>query len=84
MFKMFPFHAKYKIIRLDEIKTLTVKKYNKNRSFHGWGLGMSWKGKYKSYTVNGYQGVEIVLKDEKKIFLGTQKPELLVESLNIK
>jgi hypothetical protein len=83
MFKMFPFHWKYKKIKLDEINNVTVKEYNKDRLFHGWGLGISWSRKYKSYTVKGYNGVEISLNDGKKLFIGTQQPETFVESLNI-
>lgn len=83
MFKMFPFHLKYKKIRLDEIKNATIKEYNTDRSFHGWGLGITWNRKYKSYTVKGYKGVEISLKDGMKIFIGTQRPEDLIENLNI-
>jgi hypothetical protein len=83
MFKMFPFHWTYRIIKLDEIKSATFKEYNINRTFHGWGLGISWNRKYKSYTVTGYKGVEISLKDGKKIFIGTQQPETIIKSLNI-
>lgn len=83
MFKMFPFHWSYRKIKLDEIKNVTVKEYNTDRSFHGWGLGISWNRKYKSYTVKGYKGLEISLKDGMKIFIGTQRPENLIENLNI-
>ena len=83
MLRMFPFHWKYKKIKLDEIKNATTKEYNKDRSFHGWGLGISCSKKYKSYTVKGYKGVEISMQDGQRIFIGTQRPETFIESLNI-
>jgi len=46
-------------------------------------LGISWSGKYKSHTVKGYNGVEILLKNGKEIFIGTQQPETLIENLKI-
>jgi hypothetical protein len=77
-FKMFPFHWKYKKIKLAEINNAAVIEYNKDRSFHGWGLGVSWGGKYKSYTVRGYKGVEISLKDGNKLFIGSAKAEEII------
>lgn len=82
-FKMFPFHWNYQKIKLDEIKNVSAKKYNIDRSFHGWGFGISSNRKHKSYTVKGYEGIEISLNDGKKIFIGTQQPESLIESLKI-
>jgi hypothetical protein len=78
MFKMFPFHWKYKKIKLEEISNATVKEYNKDRLFYGWGLRVSWCGKYKSYTVRGYKGVEILLKDGNKLFIGSAKAEKII------
>lgn len=82
MFRLFPFHWKYKKIKLNEISQVTAMEYNKDRSFHGWGLGITWSRKYKSYTVKGYKGVEISLTNGNKIFIGTQQPETLIENLN--
>ena len=83
MFKMFPFHWHFRKIKLNEISNATVKEYNTDRTFHGWGMGIQWNKNYRSYTVNGYKGVEISLKKGKEIFIGTQQPESLIESLNI-
>lgn len=83
-FKMFPFHWHFRKIRLNEISNATVKEYNTDRTFHGWGMGIPWNKNYQSYTVKGYKGVEISLSNGKQIFIGTQQPESLIESLNIK
>lgn len=83
-FKMFPFHWHYRKIRLNQVVAATIKEYNTDRAFHGWGMGFSWSRKHKSYTVKGYKGVTISLKDGNEIFIGTQQPESLIESLNIK
>ena len=81
MFKMFPFHLHYRKIRLTEIVDATIKEYNTDRSFHGWGMGFSWNRKYKSYTVKGYTGVEISLTDGKKIFIGSSKVDEMYQQL---
>jgi hypothetical protein len=81
---MVPFHWHFRKIRLNEISNATVKEYNTDRAFHGWGMGIPWNKNYKSYTVKGYKGVEISLSNGKKTFIGTQQPESLIASLNIK
>ncbi len=83
MFKMFPFHWSYRKIKLEEISNATVKEYNTDRTFHGWGMGIPWNRNYKSYTIKGYKAVEISLKNGKKIFIGTQRPEDLIANLKI-
>lgn len=82
MFRLFPFQRNYREIKLDEIRHAKIKEYNTHRSFSGWGLGMSWSKNYKSYTIKGYKGVMISLKNGNKIFLGTQQPEALIKYLN--
>ena len=81
MFKMFPFYWQYRKIRLNEISNATVKEYNTDRTFHGWGMGIPLNKNYKSCTVKGYKGVEISLNDGKKIFIGSSKADEMHQQL---
>ena len=58
------------------IQTIEMHPYNKDRSFHGWGLGISFSKKVKSYTVSGYEGIEILLTDGTQIFIGARRPDI--------
>jgi hypothetical protein len=74
MFKIFPFHRYYKKIKLNEIEYATIKEYNTDRSFHGWGIGIPWNKNYKSYTIKGYKGIEFLLINGNRIFIGSKNP----------
>jgi hypothetical protein len=39
-YQYFPVHLKFKKISFSMIKSVETQTYNKDRSFHGWGLGI--------------------------------------------
>ncbi len=49
--------------------------------YGGWGIRWS-PGKGSAYNVSGNQGVQLVLQDEKKLLIGSQKAEELAEAIN--
>ncbi|HUZ60488.1 MAG TPA: hypothetical protein VMU83_17085 [Hanamia sp.] len=80
--RMYPFHLRYKKIRPNHVKSVFCKEYNKNRMFQGWGLGISFNGKYRSYTIKGYKGIELNLKSGKTVFICSTKSEELFSTIN--
>lgn len=77
-YQFFPFHLKLKTINWNEINTIEVKKYDPISEYGGWGLkgSMPWKKiKKRAYTVSGYVGIYIELKNKNSILIGTKEQE---------
>ena len=75
-----PFFSKEKIITLDTVKSLEVRKYNPIMEFGGWGVRYGLKG--KAYNVKGNMGLQLYFKDGKRLLIGTQKPEQVRWAIN--
>lgn len=77
-YKFFPFHWSFKIIKWDEINNAYVRIYDPIGEYGGWGLrgGILWnKAKGKAINVSGDIGIQLLLKNGKKLLIGTQKKE---------
>jgi hypothetical protein len=57
-----------------------VRKYKPLAEFGGWGLRFGVSG--KAYNISGNKGLQLELTNNKKLLIGTQKPEELSEALN--
>lgn len=86
--RYFPFHRRYKFFAWDDIQEAYIRKYKPVKEYGGWGLRRhkSFEVKFKSgkdiaYNVSGNMGLQLVLKNGKKILIGTRKPELVQEAL---
>lgn len=71
--KFFPFHRKFKIYLYNQIKSYEVRKYKPIREYGGWGIRYGFGG--MAYNVYGNKGIQLILKSNKKILIGTQKPD---------
>ncbi len=84
-YKFFPFHLKYRTKAWSEIEAIYVRKYEPILEYGGWGLkGVAlWnKKKGNAYNVSGNIGVQLILKNKKKILIGTQKESEVVNTIN--
>ncbi|MDD7914376.1 hypothetical protein [Polaribacter ponticola] len=75
-YQFFPFHFSLKTILWSEIKSAKVRTYDPIGEFGGWGLkgGAFWNsGKGKAINVSGDIGIQLELKNNKKLLIGTQK-----------
>ena len=80
-FRYFPFWAK--IIPLSEISSCEMRRFRPLRDYGGWGLkGTPWAG--MSYTVRGNKGAQLVLKNGKRILIGSQRAEELAAAIKEK
>lgn len=68
-----PFQAGYKKILWKDIKQVYLRKYNAVSEYMGWGIRTGPMG--KAYIVAGDIGIQIVLKNNYKILIGTQQSE---------
>jgi hypothetical protein len=90
-FRMFPFHLTIQFKPWEQISEAVVIKYNPIRTFDGWGirfkiLNIGGHGIYygltsKSFTIAGNKVLSLTLFNNRKIYIGTQRPEDLSEFL---
>jgi hypothetical protein len=76
-YQFFPFHLSYKTITWQEINKAHIRKYDAISEYGGWGLkgGALWNKKNgKAINVKGDLGIQLELKNNKKLLIGTQKP----------
>jgi hypothetical protein len=78
--RFFPFHRKFKIFHYNEIESYTAREYKPIREYGGWGIRYVIGG--IAYNVYGNKGLQLVLKNKKKILVGTQKPEEFYQAIN--
>lgn len=77
--RFFPFHLKKKFFSWDEIAKAEVREYSPLLEYGGWGIRRGKSG--VAYNVKGNMGLLLVLKNGKKILIGTQKAEELKQIL---
>jgi len=79
--KFIPFMVKAKEINWDDVVYAEVKKYDPLFQYGGWGYRKGWKRKKMALNVYGNTGLELHLKDDTKLMIGTQKKESLISYL---
>lgn len=79
--RFFPFQITFRYYPWRNIKKAYVRKYSPLTEYGGWGIRQGLFGKGKAYNVKGNQGLQIILNDEKKVLIGTQKFEEMGEFL---
>ncbi len=73
--KFFPFHMSFRHYPWDQIHKSYVRKYNPILEYGGWGLrGL---GKNRALNVSGNQGLQLELEGNKRLLIGTRKPDEL-------
>lgn len=80
-FRYFPFHFSCKKINLSEIEKYEIKQFSPINDYGGWGIRKSMLRKETAYIVSGTKGILFSYKSGKKVLVGTQKPEELLEVL---
>lgn len=67
-----PFRLKLKHIAWEEIESICVREYSPLKEYGGWGMRYTFRNG-RAYNVSGNKGIQLVLKNGKKILIGTQK-----------
>jgi len=73
-------HLKEKRFKWDEIESAYVRKYNAIKEYGGWGI-KGWGFGNIAYNVSGNMGLELELKNGKRVLIGTNKPEKMNQYL---
>lgn len=79
--RFFPFHLSYKKYAWDEIEACFVRQYNPIAEYGGWGIRLGLFGKGRAFNVSGNKGIQLVFKNDKKLLIGTSKPEEASEAI---
>ncbi|NKI33450.1 hypothetical protein [Croceivirga thetidis] len=74
-YKFFPFHFTEKSISWYDVEKCHVRKYQPITEYGGWGIKFMPGGGGRVYSTKGNMGVQLELKNGKKVLFGTQKPE---------
>ncbi|WP_026778144.1 hypothetical protein [Polaribacter sp. Hel_I_88] len=75
-YQFYPFHLSVKTISWSEVSKAGVRTYLPISEFGGWGLRGGFffnKGKGKAVNISGDIGIQLILKNGKKLLIGTQK-----------
>jgi hypothetical protein len=77
--RFFPFHRKFKIFRYAEIESYAAREYKPIREYGGWGIRYGLGG--MAYNVSGNKGVQLIMKNKKKVLIGSQKSYELYKAI---
>lgn len=84
-YRFVPFHGPFRFLSWDNQKECYVRKYSPILEYGGWGLRLGMYGKGTAFNVSGNMGLQLKLSNNKKILLGTRRPDeitLLLRKIN--
>ncbi len=82
-YQFFPFHLSLKLITWSEISKATVRTYDPISEYGGWGLKGRFRRKSgRAINIRGNVGIQLELKNGKKLLIGTQKENEVKRVLN--
>ena len=77
--RFFPFHIRYKEFTAEDLTECCARTYRPILEYGGWGIKFGKKG--KAYNVKGNKGVQLTLKNQKRLLIGSQKPDELARAI---
>jgi len=80
--RFFPVHLKFKHYSWDTLTKSFVRQYSPLIEYGGWGLRLGLFGKGTAFNVSGDKGLQLEFTNNKKLLIGTNKPDELTETLN--
>lgn len=78
-----PFHFHYKSFLFKDIVDYSSITYNSLARFGGWGIRINFDGE-TAYNMSGDKGIELKLRGNKTIVVGSQDPDQLIKALDSK
>ena len=79
--RFFPIHIAYKKYEWNTINKSFVREYNAIGEYGGWGIRYGIFGNGNALNVSGNKGLQLVFANDKKLLIGTNKPQELTEAL---
>jgi len=82
-YQYLPFYFSCRFLPWNSISKCYVRNYDAIFEYGGWGLKFSFrKSKGKSFTVKGDVGLQLELRNGKKILIGTQKKDEIQRTID--
>ncbi|MHB0971136.1 MAG: DUF6141 family protein [Thermoanaerobaculia bacterium] len=74
-----PFHVRGRVFAMDDIVTAEAREYRPILEYGGWGIRYGLSG--MAYNVSGNRGVQLSLRDGRRVLIGSQRAEELEASI---
>lgn len=78
-FRFHPVQRRDRHIRFDDIERCEALTYRPIRDFRGWGIRFGRLG--RAYNVSGNRGAYLTMKSGRRLLIGSQKTDTLVEAI---
>ncbi|MBC7246268.1 MAG: hypothetical protein H5T73_00610 [Actinobacteria bacterium] len=78
-YRYHPFHLRFHRIGVEEIEEAEARTYRPVLEYGGWGIRYGRKG--KAYNVSGNRGVQLRLRDGRRVLFGSQRAEEFASAL---
>ena len=78
--RFFPVHIKFKKFCAEDLSECYARAYRPLVEYGGWGIRFGKQG--RAYNVSGKKGVQLVLKNGKRLLIGSQKSEELAAAIS--
>jgi hypothetical protein len=69
-----------RVIPCAAIERLEIRTYSPIKEYGGWGI-RGWSRKNMAYNVSGNRGVQLTLRDGRRVMLGSPRPEALARAI---
>lgn len=80
-YRFAPFQLKERFIPWNDVENAYIRKYNPILEYGGWGMRSSFNHG-KAYNVAGNMGLQLHLRNGRRLLIGTQQPESLQQLLD--
>lgn len=80
--RFFPFHIKFNYYAWDTLTKSYVRQYSALSEYGGWGLRYGMFGNGNAFNISGNKGLQLAFLNNKKLLIGTNKPDELELVLN--
>lgn len=77
-----PFFFKPRIYTPDTIESFKIRQYKPIREYGGWGIKQGVGKSGRAYNVKGNQGLQLILKNGRKLLIGTQRNDAILRAMN--
>jgi hypothetical protein len=73
--QFFPIHFKPQFYSFETMQKINTRNYSALMEYGGWGIRQGFFGKGKALTTGGNEGLQLELKNGKKLLIGTRKTD---------
>lgn len=81
-YRFFPMILKRKLISREEILRFEIRNYKPLLEYGGWGVRKGlWNKRGRAYCIEGNTGLQLYLKNGKKVLFGTQRPQAMAYAM---